>query len=567
MLAGCVPWPEAFARLYRERGYWRGISLFEMLRQSAARTPGKTALIDGERRLSYAELVSESEDLAAGMHALGLRPLERVIFQFGNGLELMVALFAFLRAGVIPVMALPAHRRREIGHWVEHAGAVAHFVAAATPKFDYVAMARSVAADHGGIRCIVSAGPAGEGVTALDALRATGRQLARWPGTQSGTQADPQAAAASIALPEPAADEVALMLLSGGTTGMPKLIPRTHDDYVYNAMQTGTIAGFGPDTVFLAVLPMAHNYTLACPGMLGVLAHGGTAVIAQGTAAETVFPAIERDRVTVVGATVPLVAKWLDSGEFGRHDLSSLKLFVNGGAKLVPELRRRVEARFNCEYQENFGTGEGLICMTRIGDPEPVRYLSSGRPVSEADEIKVIDEDGNEVPEGQNGELAVRGPYTIRGYYKAEEANRDAFTGDGYYRMGDIVRVAQGYIYLEGRRKDLINRGGEKISCEEVENNILAHPKVMSVCVVAMPDAVFGEKACAFAILRNGCALTLGDLVAFLEARDIARFKLPERLEIVNEFPISPAGKILRRELRARIAQQLACEQARHGRA
>jgi len=156
------------------------------------------------------------------------------------------------------------------------------------------------------------------------------------------------------------------------------------------------------------------------------------------------------------------------------------------------------------------------------------------------------------------GELAARGPYTIRGYYKAEAA--DAFTDDGFYRMGDIVRVVDGYLYLEGRRKDLINRGGEKISCEEVEDYILAHPKVMSVCVVAMPDAVFGEKACAFAILREGCELAFEELVAFLRAREIARFKLPERLEIVNEFPISPAGKILRRELRARIAQQLQSE-------
>jgi len=350
------------------------------------------------------------------------------------------------------------------------------------------------------------------------------------------------------------------MLLSGGTTGMPKLIPRTHNDYVYAATQTGIITGFGPDTVFLAVLPMAHNYTLCCPGMLGTLVHGGTVVIAGGTTAETVFPAIERERVTAVGATVPMVARWLDSDQFGRHDLSSLRVFINGGAKLPPELRRRVEERFQCEYQENFGTGEGLVCITRLGEAESVRFLSSGRPISEGDEIKVIDEHGHELPEGQMGELAARGPYTIRGYYRAEAANRDAFTDDGFYRMGDIVRVVDGYIYLEGRRKDLINRGGEKISCEEVEDYILGHPKVMSVCVVAMPDAVFGEKACAFAILREGCALTHEELVAFLQARDIARFKLPERLEIVNGFPISPAGKILRRELRARIAQQLQSE-------
>ena len=346
MLPGCVPWPEEFARRYRELGYWRGISLFEMLRQSAARTPGKTALIDGERRLTYAELLSQSEDIAAGLVALGLRPLERVIFQFSNGLELMLAFFALMRTGVIPVMALPAHREGEIGHWVEHAEAVAHFVPGATPKFDYVAMARSVAAQHPGIRYIVTAGPGGAGVTALDALR--GR--------------------APMALPEPSADEVALMLLSGGTTGMPKLIPRTHNDYVYVATRTGIVTGFGPDTVFLAVLPMAHNYTLDCPGVLGTLVHGGTVVIAEDNTAETVFAAIarERDRHRRDGSSCEVA-------RFGCVRRTTCP--AQGVRQRRCRSRRRGGAseRFGCEYQ-NFGTGEGLVSITRLGDPESVRF-------------------------------------------------------------------------------------------------------------------------------------------------------------------------------------------------
>ncbi len=522
MLPGCVPWPEEFARRYRQRGYWQGITLFQMLRESAARCPDKTAVIDGAERCSYAELVRRAEERAQSYYGLGLRPLERVIFQFANGLEFLVALFGLLRLGVIPVMALPAHRKAEISHWIAHAKAVAHFVPAPSPKFDYVALATQVAAEQPTVRRIVVAG--------------VGLQCS------------------SISIPEPPAEEVALMLLSGGTTGVPKLIPRTHDDYVYNARQTSRTAGFSPRTIFLAVLPMGHNYTLACPGVLGTLAQGGTVVIAPGTAADTVLAAIENERVTVVAATVPLVARWLEADLFTRYDLSSLELFINGGAKLPPELRRRVEEHFRCEYQENFGCGEGLINMTRAGDAEEVRYQSSGRPVSEADEVKVVDARGRELPSGQIGELVTRGPYTIRGYYDAPEANRDAFTPDGFYRMGDIARMVDGYIYLEGRRKDLINRGGEKVSCEEIEDHILAHPSVASVCVVAMPDREFGEKACAFVIPREGCTLTLGELVKFLEGRDIARFKLPERLELVSEFPISPAGKILRRELRERIA-------------
>jgi 2,3-dihydroxybenzoate-AMP ligase len=530
MLPGCVPWPEEFARRYRSRGYWAGITLFEMLRRAAASAPQKIAVVDGERRCSYGELVLRAEDRARAYHAMGLRPLDRVIFQLSNGLDFLLSFFALLRAGVIPVMALPAHRKAEIGQWAEHAKAVAHFIPAASDRFDYLGLAREVAAEHPSLRHIVVAG--------------------RAPGARAGTPV------------EPAADEVALMLLSGGTTGVPKLIPRSHDDYVYNVRQTSRTAGFGPQTVFLAVLPMGHNYTLACPGVLGTLAQGGTVVIAAGTSAESVFPVIERERVTAIAATVPLVARWLQSELFARYDLGSLRLFVNGGAKLAPELRRRVEERFGCEYQENFGCGEGLINMTRPGDAAELRHHSSGRPVSEADEVRVVDEQGRDVPPGAVGELITRGPYTIRGYYDAAEANRASFTADGFYRMGDIARVVDGYIYLEGRRKDLINRGGEKISCEEIEDYILAYPKVMSVCVVAMPDPVFGEKACAFAIAREGCSLGLEELIAFLEARNIARFKLPERLELVSEFPISPAGKILRRELRARIAAALGAKAA-----
>ncbi len=340
------------------------------------------------------------------------------------------------------------------------------------------------------------------------------------------------------------------MLLSGGTTGLPKLIPRTHNDYVYNCRQCGEVAGFNAATVFLALLPMAHNYTLGCPGVLGALAHGGTAVIAANAGIETVAQLIEAERVTVISAAVPLIVNWLNADLPRDRDLSSLRVVMNGGAKLASELRRRVEQRFGCTFQESFGTGEGLLNMTWLDDPAEIRLTSSGRPISPADEIRIVDERGHDVPDGAIGELICRGPYTIRGYYNAPEKDRAAFIGDGYYRMGDMVRRVDGNLYVEGRLKDIINRGGEKISCEEVENYILGHPKIKNVCVVAMPDATFGEKACAFVILVAGETIDLDEIKSFLLGRDIAKFKLPERLTIVREFPISPAGKVLRRELR-----------------
>jgi 2,3-dihydroxybenzoate-AMP ligase len=225
-------------------------------------------------------------------------------------------------------------------------------------------------------------------------------------------------------------------------------------------------------------------------------------------------------------------------------------------------LRARLRSEFGCTPQEIYGTAEGLINMTRLSDPDDLLLESSGAPVSEFDEIAVLDDSGREVADGEPGELVTRGPYTIRGYYDAERINAEAFTADGFYRMGDIVRKRGRYVYTEGRRKDLINRGGEKISCDEVENLIFGLAQVRQVSVVAMPDPVFGEKACACVVLHPGTELTLDQLVAHLRAQQIASFKLPERLEVMTAFPVSPVGKILKRELREIVAQRIAAEGA-----
>ena len=252
------------------------------------------------------------------------------------------------------------------------------------------------------------------------------------------------------------------MLLSGGTTSLSKLIPRTHNDYVLNARLCGAAAGFDLDTVFMAILPLGHNYNLASPGMLGTFFYGGTVVIAPSGDAEEVFGLVARERVSVIAAVVPLISNWLSSAAPGRFDLSSLKVIQNGGARLAPELRSRLRARFGCIPQEIYGTAEGLINMTRLDDPDELLLQSSGAPVCADDEIAVVDEDGNEVADGASGELITRGPYTIRGYYNAPETNAAAFTSDGFYRMGDIVRKLGRHVFTEGRKKDLINRGGEK---------------------------------------------------------------------------------------------------------
>ena len=548
MLEGCTPWPAELAARYRAQGYWQGITIGGMLARSIARAPAKTALVHGSERVTYAELGARIDRLACGFLDAGIRPLDRVVVQLPNVPEFVCTYFALARIGAIPVTALRAHRHTEVAHFLRASGAVAYVIPDTIKGFDYRAMAIDLAPQAPALRTVFVAGEPGPGQRPLSAMLESSRSAA-----------GDAAALAGIA-PDPA--EVTTMLLSGGTTSLSKLIPRTHDDYVLNARLCGEVAGFDEDNVLMAILPLGHNYNLASPGILGTFYYGGTVVLAPSGDAADVFALVERERVTTIAAVVPLISAWVNSDAPERHDLSSLQVIQNGGARLAPELRVRLRERFGCTPQEVYGTAEGLINMPRLDDPEELLLESSGAPVGADDEIVVVDDDGREVPDGVPGELLTRGPYTIRGYYNAPEKNREAFTDDGFYRMGDIVRKRGRHVYTEGRRKDLINRGGEKISCEEVENLIYAHPSVKVVTLVAMPDAVFGEKACAFVIPKPGATLTFDQLIAFLRAQKIATFKLPERLEIVSELPLSPVGKILKRQLREMITEKLAREAA-----
>jgi 2,3-dihydroxybenzoate-AMP ligase len=540
MLEGCVPWPEALAARYRADGVWEGLTIFEMVERTARRLPDKTAVVHDAHRISYAELIATSTRLADGLYRLGIRPLDRVVMQLPNGLDFVFVYLALCRVGAIPVMALRAHRHAEVRHFVRASGAVGYVIADRLGNFDYRALAAEVQGEFPALRHLIVAGEPQAGQVAL-------RDLMR------GAEGDTAAA-----IPRPDPGEVATMLLSGGTTSMSKLIPRTHDDYVLNARLCAQAAGFREDTVLMAVLPLGHNYNLASPGLLGAFYCGATAVIAGSTETEHVFELLQRERVTVVAAAVPLISTWLNAGVARRFDLSSLEIVQNGGARLPPELRSRLRNEFGCLPQEIYGTAEGLINMTRRDDDDEALMHSSGTPVSELDEIKVVGEDDVEVPDGEPGELVTRGPYTIRGYYQAPEKNAEAFMAGGWYRMGDIVRRRGRKVYAEGRRKDLINRGGEKINCDEVESLIFAHPKVKVVALVAMADPVFGERACACVVPQPGASLTLDELVAFLRELRIASFKLPERLELMSEFPLSPVGKILKRQLREAVEARLA---------
>jgi 2,3-dihydroxybenzoate-AMP ligase len=282
-------------------------------------------------------------------------------------------------------------------------------------------------------------------------------------------------------------------------------------------------------------------------------------VLSNSTRSEDIFSLIERHRVTHIAVVPALLIRLINDPAIEKFDLSSLRVIQSGGQRLQPEVRRRTKELIpTVIVQENFGMAEGMLMFVRFDDPDEVRMETVGRPVSPDDEVRLVDDDDNEVAPGQVGEFLARGPYTLRGYFGVPEYNARAFTTDGFYRSGDLMRLhPSGNYMVEGRKKDLINRGGEKISAEEIENLILTHPAVQNVACVPMPDPVLGERMCAYVIVRAGKTLTLPELVTFLMNEEIAKQKLPERLELVEDFPLSPFGKVSKKDLTEKIALKL----------
>ena len=546
MLDGCTPWPEEFARLYRQQGYWESKRLADLLRDSASTFPERIFVSDHDRKFTYREVDQLSGRLAIHLLDRGLKPRDIVLLQLPNIWEFVVVFFGLHKIGVIPVMCLPPHRHTELTYFAQLTGARGYFFSSRFRGFDYVAMAREIQAAVPSLEYLISAGDGSE--TGVNYLGAWLEQPAKHNGSLASFDPDPY--------------DVALFLLSGGTTGIPKLIPRTHADYLYNAAQCARVLGWGPDTVFMVVIPAAHNFPLGAPGTVGAMTVGASIAMCPAPDPETVFQAIQTHHGTALAVSPALLSTLLNSPHKDKYDLSSVRFICAGGQKMLPELVDRTWTTWNFATPGHaFGMAEGLINLTRMDDPREVIRETQGRPISPADEIKIVDDEGRDVPPGEVGELITRGPYTIRGYYKAEEHNRVAFTPDGFYRTGDMVRLhPSGNVVVEGRRKDMINRGGEKISAEEVENLVLSHESVHMAAVVSMPDPVMGERGCAFVIPRPGRSLTLEELTRFLLEKKIAKFKLPERLEIVEAFPLPGVGKVSKKDLRELISAKLQAE-------
>ncbi|BBC32391.1 AMP-dependent synthetase and ligase [Streptomyces graminofaciens] len=536
MLDGCTPWPEDVARRYREQGVWRGDTLGTVLRDCARRYGDKPALVHGDRRIGYAELDRWADRLAAGFAAHGVRPGDRVVVQLPNVPEFVAIAFGLMRLGAKLVFSLPAHRASEITHLVELSGAVGYVVPETHRGFDHRELARQVQAATGTLDSLFVLGDKAEGFVSVAELEA--------------------AAGEAKPLPEPDPTDVAFFLLSGGTTALPKLIPRTHDDYVHMSDRAAQVCELTEEDVYLAVLPIEFNFAFGCPGVVGTFQTGGTVILADTPNPADCFPLIERHGATVTAMVPSIMALWLDDAEWTDADLSSLRLVQVGGARMPREFTERIQPTLGARLQQVFGMAEGLLTFSRPDDPDDSVLTTQGKAVSEGDEIRIVGEDGAELPAGEIGELLTRGPYTLRGYYRVPEYNKRAFTEDGFYRTGDLALLtADGDLVIAGRIKEMIIRGGDKISAGEVEDLLLAHPAVAAVAVIGVPDEFLGERICAY-LVADGAEVPLAELKRSVHARGVADYKLPDAVRYLPELPLTPLGKVDKKALAAHAASE-----------
>ena len=540
-MEGFTPYPKELADEYILKGIWWGMTIIDLLDRATATHPEGEALVEENARLTYAQLNERVNRLALAFLELGIQKGDSVVIQLPNQAEFAYTYLALQKIGAITVMAIPRHGLKEIDFFLQLSRAVAWVVPTKLRKIDYSEMMRVIRFKFPYLKVIVVGEPVPRGAFSFEKIMDEVQEEKYPPQYLEKFKPDP--------------DDVTHLMPTGGTTGLPKLVPRTHNSYICNARFYAETIRLSPSTIDLVVIPLGHNAGLL-HFVSGILA-GGKIVLCPSTRPEDILRYIEQERATWIGTVPTILIDLLRAPGLERRALSSLEFIQCGAAHVPAELAKEVLDRVGCKFVNAFGMAEGLLTRTRLGDSREVATGTVGTPQCPYDEFKIID-DEREVPQGQEGELACRGPGIFTGYYKAKKTNRKVFTQDGFFHTGDLAKFdSQGHIIITGRKKDIIIRGGENISATEVEELIVSHPDIIEAAVVGMPDARLGEKVCAYIKAAEGKSISLEEVVTFLKQQGASVLLLPERIESVSELPLTLVGKINKNVLRADIARKL----------
>ena len=530
---------EARTRAMTAGGFWRNQSLLTFLDRWARERPGKAALVDGRGRRSWEDLARAVDRVAYGLAAHGVEPGRVISCQLPNWSEAIVVFLAALRLGAVINPIPPTYRAREVGFMLNLLESQVAVVPASFRGFDHAGMLTGLRPDLPRLEHVfVARGEAPAGTRPLSLL----------------TEEPWEGRAGRRDLPGTPPDAVHEVVFTSGTTGEPKGVMHTQNTTLSTLYPTIERLELGEREVLLMASTVGHQTGFLFGHCLNLLL-GSTAVWMDVWNVDEAVRLIESEGVTFSMGATPFLRDltYLETA----RDRSSLRLFISAGAPIPRALVRDARERLGCAVSAGWGmTENGLVTCNGLRDGEEKIVGRDGRPLPGM-ELSIVDGDEAPVAPGVEGDLLARGAAQFVGYFRRPQFTAEAHTADGWFRTGDRGIIDRdGYLAITGRSKDLVIRGGENIPVVEVENLLYTHPKVAGVAIVATPDPRLGERACAVVIPREGQTITLDEIVSFLERHQLARQKLPERLELVSEFPTTPSGKIQKYKLRDLVAER-----------
>jgi 2,3-dihydroxybenzoate-AMP ligase/mycobactin salicyl-AMP ligase len=543
-LDGFVPYKKEDAEKYNKLRWWSGLTFGDILDKAADVYPDKEALVDRHHRYSFLQVREKVDRLAISLMEIGIKPLDRVLVQVPNWNEFVFAYFAVQKIGAIAVLLIDRYRQYEIGHLVDITEATSWIVAQKYKNIDYLPIVDDVFKEHPQVKNVILVRGSGHKVffnleKLIDDTSLTEDNLRRL----ADRRPDPM--------------QVAHMGPTGGTTGLPKVAPRTHNSLLCNVEYAARAWEMVSDDICLLAGPIGHDLMFG-KGLCASIFTFGKTVFLDSTEPADICRTIEDEKVTAVVWVPTLAGRLVNFEGLKNYDLRSLKKMHCGGGASLPELIKSVETKIGCKFFNASGSTEGQSTMIRSGDDPEIVYHTVGRPTCPYDAYKVVDPNGKELLPNTPGELLLKGPGVFSGYYQAPDENEKAFDADGFLKTGDVATIDDaGNITLTGRIKDMINRGGESISPTEIENLISAHPDVEIVAVIGMPDPEMGERICAYIQSKPGTDLSFEKIINFLKNKGASVLHLPERIEFIDTMPLTRAGKLDKRALKKDIKKKL----------
>jgi acyl-CoA synthetase (AMP-forming)/AMP-acid ligase II len=529
-----------------------GVTLGDYFERTAERCSQKVALIFRERQITWGELEILVDRLALAFIDLGIRRGDMVVILFPNRPEFIITLLAAARLGAVSVPVSERLRRKEIEYILRQTEAKAAVSVSEFWGFSFSDLFQELRGVIPTLKHVIVSGPRRHpGELILEELVAH-----EWEKRYSGDYYQ-QVYVREFPVE---ADDLLEIIFTSGTTGTPKGVMHTHNTRCRSALGTATSIGLQADDVWLIMVPLSHTTALVNAFYSSVI-KGSCQVLLETWNVEEAMKEITRHRVTLPIGVPTMPIMMLQRPDFDQYDFSSVRAMVLAGAPLPVEVARQIIEKMGCDVTSAYGMTETAMSnITRLDDPVEVVCETVGRP-QPGMEHKVVDEKRRIVPIGLKGEACARGQNVCIGYFKDPERTAQTIDEKGWIYSGDLATMDEnGNLRIVGRIKDMIVRGGENISPTEIEDILYTFPKVAQVSVVAISDERLGEKTCACIIPKSGELITQEEVKAFFKDK-VAHFKIPDRVELMSEFPTTPSGKIKKNVLRETMAEKVQKEQ------